>query len=759
MSKFAIATFAYSERYQKQVNRMISEIDSCDLKPTVVVVTDNVDNILDRPFVKKYDISQFNPEYKNYSNSYYTFDFSVKRYSLLAALNLGYTKIILSDADAVPNKPLFTEDYIMKGFVPNSVQGQVTYNFSKEIMTSSELGKRFLSYEKYFNVSYDKNELNFMPEDCIQFLDIEMPKFYNFLRVWDECIKFKNSEKLSNAPAGNIDEMCFAALHCGLSVGNNSGKCMNALTPIHDKWYDSAFAPQPVVEVSKNERKKTIVSSVYELNYIQDRGGAVYKGFHLLTETIRSIIFKEYDYVIYTDKVTYDKHNLKEVFDYPNVELRLRELNGDFYTNYLEPIRLKKNEQGEIYDRIFCVKNYVEVMYNKLDYLVEVANEKDSDVCWVDAGLFGTSCHNGWRDHLKNHIVHGKNFVDKIFEKINKEDFIALKGEHILINYEVKDKIRFSFGDHPFIVPGGLFGGKKEKTIEYLTNYKDKVKEIVDCLGEYTSDQELMCLLLQNKKCKFYEFNDWDDLQRGILKMMDLYDEETYQTGTFIPKNNTGEPIKVYGAVVIEESNFFEEEETEMNFPMTDREILEKISKVSNNKLNSLDLTHNNYMIDKMSSFALYYHYPSGKEHYRLLTYISKLYNGDFILDIGTDNGCSAIALSDNEKNTVKTFDVVNRKEPNVITKDNIKFFLDDIFKYEEVLKESRFIMVDTNNDGVFERKIYDKLKDINYKGLVLIDDIHLNSEMKRFWESVPDEKFDLTIKGHSTGTGIIIFE
>jgi len=164
-------------------------------------------------------------------------------------------------------------------------------------------------------------------------------------------------------------------------------------------------------------------------------------------------------------------------------------------------------------------------------------------------------------------------------------------------------------------------------------------------------------------------------------------------------------------------------------------------------------------MIDKMSSFALYYHYPSGKEHYRLLTYISKLYNGDFILDIGTDNGCSAIALSDNEKNTVKTFDVVNRKEPNVITKDNIKFFLDDIFKYEEVLKESRFIMVDTNNDGVFERKIYDKLKDINYKGLVLIDDIHLNSEMKRFWESVPDEKFDLTIKGHSTGTGIIIFE
>jgi hypothetical protein len=366
------------------------------------------------------------------------------------------------------------------------------------------------------------------------------------LRVWDDCILYKKRENLPNTPAGNIDEMCFAALQCGLTVGNNSDKCMNNLTPIHDKWYDSAFAPQ-ITEEPKKERKKTIVSSIYELNYIEDRGGSIYKGFGLLTETIRSIIFDDYDYVIYTDKFTYEKHDLQRVFDTPNVEIKFKELNGEFYLNYLEPIRLRKNEQGEIWDRIFCVKNYVEVMYNKLDFLTEVAKERDTDVCWVDAGLFGTSCNNGWRDHLKSHIVHGKLFVDKIFEKIDKEDFISLKGEHVLINYELKDKIKSTFGENPFIVPGGLFGGKKETVLEYLTNYRDKVKEIVDCLGEYTSDQELMCLLLQNKKCKFFEFNDWDDLQRGVLKMMDLYDEETYQTHSFSPKNDTGESIFVYG--------------------------------------------------------------------------------------------------------------------------------------------------------------------------------------------------------------------
>ena len=224
MEKIAIATFCYGERYYNQVNRMISEINSCEFKPTIVVVTDDITKILDKPFVNVYDISDFNPEYKNYNNSYYDFDFSVKRYSVLAALNLGFTKIILTDADAVPNKLLFNEDYIMKGFVKNSIQGQVTYNFSQQVNTNSELGKRFLEYEKYFNVSYSKNNLDFMPEDCIQFLDIEMSKFYNFLRIWDECIRYKKLINLSNTPAGNIDEMCFSALNCGLSVGNNSDK-------------------------------------------------------------------------------------------------------------------------------------------------------------------------------------------------------------------------------------------------------------------------------------------------------------------------------------------------------------------------------------------------------------------------------------------------------------------------------------------------------------------------------------------------------
>jgi hypothetical protein len=533
MSKFAIATFCYGERYQKQVNRMISEIDNCDFKPTVIVVTDDVDFILDKPFVKKYDISEFNPEYRKYSDSYYSFDFSVKRYSLLAALNLGYNKIILCDADAVPNKSLFNEDNILKGFVQNSIQGQVTYNFSNEIINNSQLGERFLEYEKYFNVTFDKNNLNFMPEDCIQFIDIDSSKFYNFLRVWNDCINHKKNSNLSNTPAGNIDEMCFAALKCGISVGNNSDKVMNALIPIHDKWYDSSFNSENITEEIKNINppfKKIVVTSIYELNYCEERGGSFYKSFSLLTQTIRNLIFDDYEYVIYTDDFTYKKHDLSSVFPQKNVTIKIVELNSDYYLNILNPIRIRRVSEGEMWDRIHSVKNYIEVIYNKIQFLVdESIKNENSQIVWIDSGMFGTSCSNGWRDYM-NEICHDKLFLDKIFDKISEHNFIALKGNHILMNYEVREKINNEFGVDSKIVPACLFGGKSDLILKYFSEYKEIISRLIDVLNDYTSEQEVLFLLLNNKNIKFYDFDDWDDLQRGVLKIMDLYDENKYET-------------------------------------------------------------------------------------------------------------------------------------------------------------------------------------------------------------------------------------
>ena len=43
-----------------------------------------------------------------------------------------------------------------------------------------------------------------------------------------------------------------------------------------------------------------------------------------------------------------------------------------------------------------------------------------------------------------------------------------------------------------------------------------------------------------------------------------------------------------------------------------------------------------------------------GKEHYKLLSYLSTLFNNSIIIDIGTHRGSSALALSYNSTNIIQ---------------------------------------------------------------------------------------------------------
>jgi len=235
-NNYAITTFCYGERYYEQTNRLIDSFKELNDKPTIFVVTDNPDKITKESWVKVKDIREYNEQYQTYNTNYYDFDFSVKRYSVRFALENGYSKIILCDTDIIANESLFTHENILKLFLPNSISGQVTYLFENEEKSNSELGKRFKHYEQKFNVLYS-NENFYMPEDCVQFLDIETSKFNDFLNTWDECIKIKYDENLRNVPAGNIDEMCFSAFYNGIELKNNSSQGINLLIPKHNKWY------------------------------------------------------------------------------------------------------------------------------------------------------------------------------------------------------------------------------------------------------------------------------------------------------------------------------------------------------------------------------------------------------------------------------------------------------------------------------------------------------------------------------------------
>ncbi len=268
-----------------------------------------------------------------------------------------------------------------------------------------------------------------------------------------------------------------------------------------------------------------VVTSVYELNYGDERGG--YKSYPLLTQTLRNIIFDNYEYVIYTNKHTYEKHRIWEYFDYPNVKIKFHELNSEYYLNNINPIRINKFLGGEIFDRIYCVENYIEVILNKLKFLLDEC-EENKNVVWIDSGLFGTSCHDRWRDYI-NKIAHSELFLKKINQKINQNKFICLRGEGIIINYELMGVLHNIFNTDFKLISGGLFGGDFKKVKEVLSNYLEIFEQYYKTTNSLISEQEVLSILTHRNDVKFFNFGDWIDFQRGILQLMDLYEPEKYK--------------------------------------------------------------------------------------------------------------------------------------------------------------------------------------------------------------------------------------
>jgi len=71
--------------------------------------------------------------------------------------------------------------------------------------------------------------------------------------------------------------------------------------------------------------------------------------------------------------------------------------------------------------------------------------------------------------------------------------------------------------------------------------------------------------------------------------------------------------------------------------------------------------------------------------------------------------------------------------------------------------------MIDIDHMYTTEKKILDRLRELNYNGIVLLDDIHHYKQpyiepMKKLWKEIKEEKYDITKLGHSSGTGLVIF-
>lgn len=156
----------------------------------------------------------------------------------------------------------------------------------------------------------------------------------------------------------------------------------------------------------------------------------------------------------------------------------------------------------------------------------------------------------------------------------------------------------------------------------------------------------------------------------------------------------------------------------------------------------------------------------AGIEAYKFYAYLSTLFDGIKIVEVGTRYGKSALAFSHNENNKVISFDILEQGASK-IQRDNITFVIADFTEVGGDWSKVDIIMIDVDpHDGIKEREFMKFLYSIGWEGLLILDDILPNwpaniqganpVEMNNWWNSLTEEKYDVSDVGHFSGTGIV---
>jgi predicted O-methyltransferase YrrM len=163
------------------------------------------------------------------------------------------------------------------------------------------------------------------------------------------------------------------------------------------------------------------------------------------------------------------------------------------------------------------------------------------------------------------------------------------------------------------------------------------------------------------------------------------------------------------------------------------------------------------YPLVKKTDDGMYFFWPPGREHYHLLAYFASMVpSGSKILEIGTRSGVSAISMRAGNKDiSITTCDLENT----FIGHESIDFRQINGLDLMEEFKDCPFIFIDVDpHDGVQERVMIAKLKEVGFKGILVLDDIKLNQDMCDFWNEIDVEKYNFTNFGHHSGTGVVNF-
>ena len=156
-------------------------------------------------------------------------------------------------------------------------------------------------------------------------------------------------------------------------------------------------------------------------------------------------------------------------------------------------------------------------------------------------------------------------------------------------------------------------------------------------------------------------------------------------------------------------------------------------------------------------------------EHYKLINSLCKSLSLRKVVEVGSFTGMSALIWMLNNV-SLTSIDIVpwNEFDDTVLSDALIQeasfsqkiLNLMNVDSFNEMIPDflsADLIFLDGPKDGVFEQKVVPELIDLlSGKGSwLLLDDIHLRA-MKPCWEEIKNDKYDLSLIGHSSGTGLV---
>lgn len=492
---FCIATFCIFERYRKSAIQKL--IKSCPKDITIILGTDKPSDFEHFDNVKTFNMNEY-VDTNTISNSYYDFDFSIKRYALEEAVKRGFSKVLLCDCDTV-----IENSESLKTAVSGVTDIDTITGFSGlyKNSPSSIDQSRMLEYLRFLNIDCDDfaNVYDTISEDLQQLFFMSKRSYDIFLKNLDRLFEYKRNHTMNESTRGVLVEIALAGYMSGIKP--NKLCTGSGIYADHTKWYAT---------------KGTVLNDVKIVTCIYAHAADIYKGHttkhpHFIASLKSKVLHMPTQFAIYCAYKDYDI--LKEVNAFEGKTI-IRELN-DFNLPMITHLKHQYNEEGS--------RRSLYIQWAKFLMLEEQVKDMidEQRIYWIDAGL----SYPGLFPKKYNPNIDEKERYEYTIPNLNRNhNFSLLFNEQFATNLTSIDKILVINNEsespedgwvneknpHYSRVIGGFFGGRVREMKLLVQLFKYELFNLLE-QGKCKSEEAILTHIVNKYPHLFCvkNFNTW----------------------------------------------------------------------------------------------------------------------------------------------------------------------------------------------------------------------------------------------------------